>query len=166
MKKTLKEAFKDVKIPESLESTEIKSLTVDTEKRGVMLLIKPDSLPSYEEIEKLKKVLIKSFVLNEICVKTVCDKEEALKDINLFKEFVIGEISDECPICKYIFEGSEWLLEGENLKITIKHGCMPIIKDEKMVQKIKNIFKRCEIPVEIVIDEQFEEFEAEIPAPA
>ena len=163
MEKTLAVAFKDAKIPEGLENIKVLSLTVDTEKRGVTLLIKPDSLPCYAEIERLKNVLIKSYVLNEISVKTTCDKNVIAENFEVFKDYIIGEIADGAPVCKYVLEGSVWEFSDEVLKITLKHGCMPIVKDEKMVKKIKAILVRCGFSGEIEIEEKFEKIEIEMP---
>ncbi len=163
MEKTLSEAFKDINVPEGLEKIRVLSLMVDTEKRGVTLEIKQDSLLPYAEIEKLKHILIKNYVLNEICVKINSTKEQILEDIEKSRDYIVGELSDTSPVCKYIFEGSLWEAGEESLKITLKHGCLPLLKNEKAGEKIRAILSRCSCNMNVEFEEQFEEIKFEVP---
>jgi len=160
--KMICEAFRDVKIPENLQNLKVQSLTVDTEKRGVILLLKVDSLLPYKEIDILKHILVKNYVLNEINVK-VNFGEKIAKNPEYLKDYIVGEISDLCPVCKYIFESSEWEIKEENIVITLKHGCLEILKNEKAEEKINAILKRNKLPLKAMLDEHFEEMEFEMP---
>ncbi|NLM49721.1 MAG: PolC-type DNA polymerase III [Clostridiaceae bacterium] len=138
----LKDAFKNINLPSSLEGAKVLDITLSRTKRVLTVAIELCGVIGYSEIEKLKGILTSYYELADCHVLVRFNLDLPADElIEKTKGFFIDQIRNESAILGYVLKDSVWNVDYPRLEIVIRHGDIESLEREKCGEKIQRILK-------------------------